>query len=103
MVQRQVEKWPYHDSKCRFTMKTTMDRMCGVLLNRVFGFMREVKVMIPLPVPGTPGPPDGLEAQSDEDRDDSDKMREVRLGGMQDGDDGMYFRERKRPRSAHAV
>ena len=103
MVQRQVEKWPYHDSKRRFTMKTTVDQMCGVLLNRVFGFTREVKVMIPLPVPGTPGPPDGLEARSDEDRDDSDEMWEVRLGGTQDSDNSMYFRERKRPQSAHAV
>ena len=62
MVQRQVEKWPYHDSKHQFTMKTTMDRMRSVLLNRAFGFMREVNVMRPLSIPGTPGPSDGLEA-----------------------------------------
>ncbi|KAF8421338.1 hypothetical protein L210DRAFT_856872, partial [Boletus edulis BED1] len=47
MVQRQVERWPYHDGKRRFTSKTNMDRMRAVLLNCTFGFTKEVEVSCP--------------------------------------------------------
>lgn len=58
MVERQAEKWPYHDGRRRFTMKTNMDRMRAVLLNRALGFTKEVEVVRPLsPTPGTPSEP----------------------------------------------
>ncbi|KAI9573822.1 hypothetical protein HD554DRAFT_2166606 [Boletus coccyginus] len=60
MVQRQPEKWPYRDGRHRFTSKTNMDRMRGILLNRTLGFMKEVEVIRPLspsPVPHAPGQP----------------------------------------------
>ena len=41
IVQRQSEKWPYHDRKRRFTTKTSVNRMRSMLLNRTFGFMSE--------------------------------------------------------------
>ncbi|KAF8120516.1 hypothetical protein EV363DRAFT_1422046 [Boletus edulis] len=68
MVQRQVERWPYHDGKRRFTSKTNMDRMRAVLLNCTFGFTKEVEVVRllspslpppPPPPPGTPSLPPG--------------------------------------------
>ncbi|KAF8129502.1 hypothetical protein EV363DRAFT_1584558 [Boletus edulis] len=60
MVQRQVERWPYHDGKRRFTSKTNMDRMRAVLLNCTFGFTKEVEVVRPLsPSPPPPPPPPG--------------------------------------------
>ena len=58
MVQRQAQKWPYSDVRRRFTSKTNMDRMRGVLLNRAFGFTKEVEVVLPLsPSPSPPPPP----------------------------------------------
>ena len=77
MVQRQSEKWPYHDGKRQFTSKTNMDRMHSVLLNRTFGFTKEVAVVRPLspspppppllppppPPPSLPPPPSGMPGQ----------------------------------------
>ena len=77
MVQRQPEKWPYHNSKHRFTSKMNMDRMHSVLLNRTFGFTKEVAVVRPLspspppppllppppPPPSLPPPPSGTPSQ----------------------------------------
>ena len=78
MVERQAEKWPYHDGRRRFTMKTNMDRMRAVLLNRALGFTKEVEVVQPLsPTPGTPSEPgpqqDMAEMRDPRDRDDDGK------------------------------
>ncbi|KAG6375129.1 hypothetical protein JVT61DRAFT_3332 [Boletus reticuloceps] len=55
IVQQQAKKWPYHDSKHCFTMKTNMDQMCCVLLNCMFGFTKEMVVTRHLsPAPSTP-------------------------------------------------
>ena len=45
MVERQAEKWPYHDGQRQFTTKMNMDRMRAVLLNRALGFTKEVEVV----------------------------------------------------------
>ncbi|KAF8549716.1 hypothetical protein OG21DRAFT_1525615 [Imleria badia] len=37
MVHQQAKKWPYQDSKPRFTSKTNMDRMRSILLNCALG------------------------------------------------------------------
>ena len=79
MVQRQVEKWPYHDSKRQFTMKTNVDCMRNMLLNRTFRFTKEVTVVRPLSGPGTPRPSN--EVQRDEEC--HDETWEVR--GTQEG------------------
>ena len=41
IVQRQSEKWPYHDRNRRFTTKTNANRMRSMLFNRTFGFTSE--------------------------------------------------------------
>ena len=67
MIQQQADKWFYHDSKRRFTLKTNMDRMRSVLLNCTLSFT-EAKVVLPFSPPGTPsqpGPQRGLDTESE--------------------------------------
>ncbi|OAX42214.1 hypothetical protein K503DRAFT_387947 [Rhizopogon vinicolor AM-OR11-026] len=42
MVQRQRDKWPFQESKKRFTSKTNMLQMHAVFLNPVHGFTKPV-------------------------------------------------------------
>ena len=57
MIQRQGERWPYHDGKRRFTSKMNMDQMRRVLLNCACGFTKEMEVVRPLSPPPPPPPP----------------------------------------------
>jgi len=52
MVQRQIERWLYHNTRRRFTGKTNMGAMRSVLLNRVFRFTKQR--------PAAPAPQAGL-------------------------------------------
>ncbi|KIJ58455.1 hypothetical protein HYDPIDRAFT_34159 [Hydnomerulius pinastri MD-312] len=47
MVQRQIDRWPYHEGKKKFTSKTNMTQMRNVLLNPTFGFTKQTDATAP--------------------------------------------------------
>ncbi|KAI9453825.1 hypothetical protein HD554DRAFT_2179257 [Boletus coccyginus] len=48
MVQRQIERWSYHNAKRQFMGKMNMGIMRSVLLNRAFGFTKQ-RQAVPAP------------------------------------------------------
>ncbi|KAH0829060.1 hypothetical protein J3R83DRAFT_2517 [Lanmaoa asiatica] len=85
MVQRQIDRWPYHDGRRRFTSKTNMGVMRGVLLNRAFGFTKQRRD-VPGPVPAAEhGQDEHEDLHEQEDEGEGERGIDLDAGGTPPG------------------
>ncbi|KAH0832251.1 hypothetical protein J3R83DRAFT_13226 [Lanmaoa asiatica] len=85
MVQRQINRWPYHDGRRRFTSKTNMGVMRGVLLNWAFGFTKQWWD-VPGPVPAAEhGQDEHEDLHEQEDEGEGERGIDLDAGGTPPG------------------